>query len=267
MIQILISVLIIIITSFTWYIYLHKKTRVSLKYLYIDNLVVIALGIILIYLTIAADIFNNFIEYCLSVVYVFGFSFILTMIRFWRKPNRKLEAGLNEIVSPADGNVIYIEQIEAGETPISIKNGLRARLDEITHTKIITNPGWLVGINMTPFDVHKNCAPVAGKILLNKHINGEYLSLKNPKALLRNERNSLVIENDQKELFGIVQTASKLVRRIDSYVEEGQDIKQGQWYGMIRFGSQVDIILPRDYKINVVIGQQIYAKTTIIAKK
>ena len=117
---------------------------------------------------------------------------------------------------------------------------------------------------MTPFDVHKNCSPIAGKIILNKHIPGKFLSLKEPKAIIENERNTLVIKNDHITI-GIVQTASKLVRRIDSYVKQGDEIKRGEWFGMIRFGSQVDLIIPATCKVNVEIGQQIYAKSSIIA--
>jgi phosphatidylserine decarboxylase len=120
---------------------------------------------------------------------------------------------------------------------------------------------------MTPFDVHKNCAPVSGRIVLNKHINGEFLSLKHPEAILRNERNTLVIQTENNEYFGIIQTASKLVRRIDSYVKENDQITQGKWFGMIRFGSQVDLIIPKQYLPNVKVGQQIFAATSIIAKK
>jgi phosphatidylserine decarboxylase len=189
------------------------------------------------------------------------------MIRFWQTPNRKVRALPNEIVSPADGNVIYIKEIASGEMPISIKNGLKATLTELSGTDILNQPSWLIGINMTPFDVHKNCAPVSGLIVLNKHINGEFLSLKHPEAILRNERNTLVIQTENKEHFGIIQTSSKLVRRIDSYVNVNEPIIQGKWFGMIRFGSQVDLILPKQYLPNIQLGQQIFAATTIIAKK
>lgn len=254
-----------------WYLYLHKKTRISLKYLYIDNLIVVLLTIFL--LTILTTYFVSsllilgYFVFLVPIILVFGFSFLITMYRFWRTPDRKVKAIEGEIVSPADGNVIYIKEVKAGDTPISIKNGLEAKLTEIADTELLDQDGWLVGINMTPFDVHKNCAPVSGNIILNKHIKGEFLSLKHPKALIRNERNTLVIKTNQNEHFGIIQTASKLVKRIDSYVNEKDTIKQGDWFGMIRFGSQVDIILPKSYKIKLELGQQVYAKKTIIASK
>ena len=189
------------------------------------------------------------------------------MIRFWRTPKRKVKAKKNEIVSPADGNVLYIKKVESGETPISIKKGLKANLKEITTTDIGKSSSWLIGINMTPFDVHKNCTPIAGEVKLIKHIHGKFLSLKEPRALVENERVTIVLETKENEQIGIVQTASRLVRRIDTYVKEGDNLKQGAWYGMIRFGSQVDLIIPACYDIKVEVGHQIFAKSTIIAAK
>ncbi len=258
---------LIIITSFStiWYLYLRKKTRINIMFVYIDNIIVIFLSIILLF--IAEYLSSTFWWFISIPLVVLGFSFVLTMIRFWRTPSRKINAKKEEIVSPADGNIIYVKQVDKGELPVSVKNGLDATLEEIAHTDLLNQGGWLIGINMTPFDVHKNCAPVSGKIVLNKHINGEFLSLKEPKALIRNERNTLVIETEEKEYFGIVQTASKLVRRIDSYVKLDQQINQGDWFGMIRFGSQVDLLMPKEYQVKVNVGDQLYAKSSIIAKK
>ena len=263
------SLILFLIISFVistlTYLYLSKKTRISLKFLYIDNLFVIFLTIVS-YLIINEMISQNYqwILFVISPILVLGFAFSLTMIRFWRTPNRKVNAKNHELVPPADGNVIYIKRIDKSEVPISVKKGLKARLDEITQTDLLLTPCWLIGINMTPFDVHKNCAPIEGEIIMNKHISGKFLSLKEPKAILENERNTLVIKNGN-IIVGLVQTASKLVRRIDSYVKEGDNINKGQWFGMIRFGSQVDLIIPASFEVNVELGQQIFAKSTIIA--
>ncbi|MFB6340637.1 phosphatidylserine decarboxylase [Saccharicrinis sp. FJH62] len=247
------------------YYYLHYKTKISLKYLFIDNPIVILISVILFLLL--HKLSNNLIAYFVSAASIPLLGFIITMIRFWRTPVRKVVAKNNQLVSPADGNVIYIKKVEKGEIPVSIKQGLKATLSELSQTNLLDHPSWLIGINMTPFDVHKNCAPVSGTILLNKHISGEFLSLKNPEAILRNERNTLVLVNENKEVFGIIQTASKLVKRIDSYVKVGDVIKQGEWFGMIRFGSQVDIIIPTIYSPEIQLGQQVYAAKTIIASK
>ena len=148
---------------------------------------------------------------------------------------------------------------------MSVKNGVTAKLDEFLNTGIMDYPCWIIGINMTPFDVHKNCAPLDGEIILNKHYDGDFLSLKNENALIRNERNTIILDTKIGKI-GVVQTASRLVRRIVTYKKEGESLSKGEWFGMIKFGSQVDLILPATCKINVQIKEQVYAKKTIISK-
>jgi phosphatidylserine decarboxylase len=254
------------IISTLLYLYLHRKTRISLKYLYIDNVGVILLSAMTAYLlgTLLPDAWN-WIPYLLNPGLVVGIAFAFTMIRFWRTPKRKITAGEEDIVCPADGNVIYITRVEAGEVPVSIKGRRYSRLEELTKTDLLEKPCWLVGINMTPFDVHKNCAPIDGKVILNQHFDGKFLSLKDDEALTENERNTYVIGNEKLRV-GIVQIASRLVRRIDSYVHEGATVRKGDWLGMIRFGSQVDVIIPIEYEINVQLKEQTYAGITILAK-
>lgn len=255
-----------IIISSLLYVYLHKKTRISLKFLYIDNIGVILSSLLLCYgLMQFLPPEWHWVLYVLTPGFVVGIAFAFTMIRFWRTPKRKIIAKENEIVSPADGNVIYITKVEAGEIPIAIKGNRYSRLEELTKTDLLDKPCWLVGINMTPFDVHKNCSPINGKVILNQHFDGKFLSLKEAKALEENERNTYVIGNSKLKV-GVVQIASRLVRRIDTYVKQGAELKKGDWLGMIRFGSQVDVIIPIEYKINVKLKDQIYAGTTILAE-
>lgn len=256
-----------ILVSTIMYLYLHIKTKVRLKFLYIDNIAVIVVAFLLSWLIMFFVIEDlKFIALIINPVLVVGIGFGFTMIRFWRTPKRKITASENEIVSPADGNIIHITKIEKGEILISEKKNLKATLYEVTKTNLIEAPCWLIGINMTSFDVHKNLSPIDGKIMLNKHINGKFISLKNPMVLAKNERNTLVIKNENLTI-GIVQIASRLVRRIDSYVKEGDMITRGKWFGMIRFGSQVDVILPQFGKPTVELGQQVYAGESIIAIK
>lgn len=252
------------------YIYLHYKTRMNLRFLFIDNLIVIVASF-----TLTLVVYNCLFSILIPLLH-FSFSLItsgilvitigysLTMFRFWRTPKRKIIALESEVVSPADGNVIYIKKIEDNDTPISVKKGRFNELSELTKTTLLQSPCWLIGINMTPWDVHKNCSPINGKIILNHHTKGVFLSLKKFDALTMNERNTYVIENDRLRI-GVIQIASKGVRRIDSYIEEGAMVIKGDWLGMIRFGSQVDVILPYAADIKISLGQQIYAAETIIA--
>jgi phosphatidylserine decarboxylase len=118
---------------------------------------------------------------------------------------------------------------------------------------------------MTPFDVHKNAAPVSGQIILSKHFNGKFMSLKSTLSESENERHTIVIRRNN-IYVGVVQIASRLVRRIDTYIKKGDYIERGDWYGMIRFGSQVDIIFPDNFNPVIHLMQQVYAGKTIIAK-
>ena len=254
-----------LIVSTLLYLYLHKKTRISKKYIYIDNVGVIILSVLISVLLsgLLTDQVRPVI-YIINLILIVGIAFLFTMIRFWRTPKRVSLAKETEIVSPADGNVIYIKKIDKGDVPISIKNKRISKLDELTKTELLETPCWLIGINMTPFDVHKNCAPVEGKIMLQKHFIGKFLSLKENKALTENERNTFVIKNN-KIIIGVVQIASRLVRKIDVYKKEGVQVKRGDWIGMIRFGSQVDVILPVSCDIKIKEKDQLYAGKTIIA--
>jgi phosphatidylserine decarboxylase len=247
------------------YAYLHKKTRISLKYLYLDNLAVaLPVAAVAIWLSTSQLLHDLLIFFILVPILIPGLAFTYTMIRFWRTPTRKVKALESEIISPADGNVIYIRRVEAGDVPISIKNGKSFKLDELTKTNLLDTPCWLIGINMTPFDVHKNCSPIKGTIKLTEHFHGKFLSLKEASALVENERNTYVIENEKLRI-GVVQIASRLVKKIDVYVKQGQEVDRGDWIGMIRFGSQVDVIIPIQYKPSVTLGQQVYAATSVIA--
>jgi len=259
--MIVIQIVFCTLISSVLYLFLHKKTRISVKYVFIDNLVIILTTYSIAFLISS----RSLLFFPLNVILIFAGIYSLTMLRFWRTPRRKVKASSNEIVSPADGRVIYIKTLNVDESPFSLKGKVISKLDELTKTELLQTPCILIGINMTPFDVHKNCAPISGKIILNKHTNGKYLSLKDNNAIIENERNTYVIKNDSMSV-GVIQIASKRVRRIDSYVSEGQEIKQGGWLGMIRFGSQVDIILPQSVKIGVKLDQQIYACQTIIGK-
>lgn len=264
MMKILICLLIAALSS-GWYAYLHKKTNISLRFLYKDNVlnIVLCCACVLGFWTFLP----LWLVAVLGCVAVLGFFGLLFVIRFYRIPllrGRNIHPTEEQLFSPADGNIIYIKRVESGEVPCSVKNCRVATLHEVMQSGIMSGPVWMIGINMTPFDVHRNAAPISGKIVLNKHINGQFASLKDENALGINERNTMVIDYNG-AMVGVVQTASRLVRCIVSYKKEGDEIEKGEWFGMIRFGSQVDLIIPVTWKVNVQLGQQVYAKETIIA--
>jgi len=120
---------------------------------------------------------------------------------------------------------------------------------------------------LTYLDVHVNRAPISGRICILKHIKGGFLSLKKKEAIVQNERTLIVIENEQLRL-GIFMIASRLVRKIITYIKQDQEIRIGDRIGMIRFGSQVDLVLPdiSSLQIKAKPGEQVKAGLSIIAR-
>jgi phosphatidylserine decarboxylase len=189
------------------------------------------------------------------------------MFRFYRDPNRVPPDGENIILSPADGTIKYVKPIEKGEIPFSSKGKEKIRLAEPLTGILNDGQGYLIGILMTYLDVHITRTPIKGKLTYFKHISGQFLSLKREEAPYKNERVMEIIENDKFKI-GLIQIASRLVRRIVTYSKEGDELALGQRIGMITFGSQADVVLPKlqGLRIKVRVGEQVYAGLSIIAE-
>ena len=255
---------VVVFLTWTMYYYLHVKTRVKRKYIFIDgSLVILVSFIALLFSELAGLRGINSIIIGILAIPVTGF--IITMIRFWRRPSREFKGSPNELISPADGNIIEIRECLNHDDLFSKKNGLTGYLDELNGKDLVDLPCLMVSINMTLFDVHVNSSPVSGRVVMVKHTPGKFLSLKKAEASFVNERTTTVINS----LYGniaVVQIASRLVRRIVSYLNTGEQIDGGDWIGMIRFGSQVDLLFPSGAEIMVSVGQQVFARQTIIAR-
>ncbi len=211
------------------------------------------------------------LEFYLKIMMIFVIiiilAFSLLLWRFFRDPERIPPNLENIILSPADGTVIYIKMIENGKVPFSEKNGRKFSLKDLTSSENIPDEGYLIGIAMSFLDVHINRTPIDGKIEYLKHIKGLFISLKHKKAVLENERVFTAFQN-QAVRIGVVQIASRLVRKIVPFVKEGDEVKIGERFGIIKFGSQVDVIIPRYEKmvIKVKINQYVKAGLTILAE-
>jgi len=204
--------------------------------------------------------------FLIQIIVISGTSISLLLWRFFRDPERIPPDNANVILSPADGTIIYVKKIENGEIPFSEKSGRKFTLTDFVQHDFLPAGGYLIGIAMNFLDVHINRAPIGGRIILLKHIKGLFISLKKKEAVIQNERVFMVIEN-QLITVGIVQIASRLVRKIVPYIEKGKDVKIGQRIGVIKFGSQVDIVIPDFPKIQMMVknGIKVKAGTTIIA--
>ena len=123
-----------------------------------------------------------------------------------------------------------------------------------------------MGIALSFLDVHVNRSPIAGRVVSSHHHRGAFRSLKQPESLLENERATTIIERDGRQL-AVVLIASRLVRRIVSFVRAGDAVAAGQRIGAIRFGSQVDLVLPAEWatELRVAVGERVTAGGSIVA--
>lgn len=192
---------------------------------------------------------------------------VALMIYFFRDPERIPPDEKGVILSPADGQVIYVKKIGGESHFVSIKAGTEYPLEELIQTQWPYRGGHLIGIEMNVLDVHVNRAPIAGRITLCKKIKGGFPGLGKPNAEVRSQR-AVTLIDDGNILVGVVQIASRFVRGIVSYVKEGQQVAIGERIGMIRFGSQVDLAVPDsvDYEITVEPGQDVRAGLTVVAR-
>lgn len=204
-------------------------------------------------------------------------------VYFFRDPKRSIPQGNNTILSPADGRVMYLYPVKGGEVT-SDKKGQRIRISELAKTEIEGSQGWLLGIYLTPFDVHFNRAPIDGKIrTLYYHRTGvnlpmvdlwEYVNFTlfrraiNMFAApfhLENERMTMQIQNASMTCF-VILIADKFVNKISSFFKEEQEVKKGDKISFIERGSQTDVFIPYErISFKVRPGEQVYAGETIIA--
>jgi phosphatidylserine decarboxylase len=206
-----------------------------------------------------------------QVALVCGITLILALAilayRFYRDPERRAPDSPNVVVSPADGEVIYVRNSVGGQFPESTKKGRSYELVELTKTPLRDRDAVVVGIAMSFLDVHVNRAPVAGTIRSRKHFPGRFGSLGRPEMVYENERATTVIEAPGLDV-AVVQIASRLVRQIAGFVDVGDRVSAGQRIGVIRLGSQVDVVLPRRDGVRITVnpGERVRAGESILAE-
>ena len=170
------------------------------------------------------------------------------MAYFFRDPSRVTPQGDELVVSPADG---VVQAITARRPPPEL--GLGA------------TPRTCISVFLNIFDVHVNRAPIGGRITRLAYHPGKFLNAAQDKASEDNERQSFRIETSQGDVFGFVQIAGLIARRIVCAVSEGDVVNAGQRVGLIRFGSRCDVYLPDGYAPLVAVGQRAVAGETVLA--
>jgi phosphatidylserine decarboxylase len=205
--------------------------------------IIIVAGIILllINLPLAIILHSGFISVIVAVI---STVVIIAFTSFFRIPTRDYCIEDNKIVAPADGRVVVIEQVQENE--------------------YFKDKRIQVSIFMSPANVHVNRSPVSGLVKYQKYHPGKYLVAWHPKSSEKNERNTVVIENEGGVEILIRQIAGKLARKIRYYVEEGDNIMQSNEFGFIKFGSRVDLFLPIGTTIDVDLKQKVKGGITVI---
>jgi phosphatidylserine decarboxylase len=179
-----------------------------------------------------------------KVLTFLGVLFTLFIAFFFRNPKRKIPALQNVILSPADGRIIHLGECEEDHF-------LRDRALKIS-------------IFMSLFDVHINRAPSSGKVLQRSYHPGRFLMANVEKSSLLNERNAITLETEDQAKILLIQIAGFVARRIVCYAKTGDILKKGEIFGLIRFGSRIDLYLPTDVKPMVRVGQHVKGGESII---
>jgi phosphatidylserine decarboxylase len=184
----------------------------------------------------------SFVSLWLSLIFLALFLFTIV---FFRDPNRPVPAGLNLIVAPADGMVRDIVE-----------------LDE---TEILKTKTRRVGIFLSIFDVHTNRAPIDGRIVYRQHHAGLCLDARDPNCSEKNEAMTWGFENSRGAIV-VRQLTGAIARRIVAWANVGDELKKGERFGMIRFGSRTELYLPLNAEVLVKTGDHVSGGSTVIAR-
>ncbi len=180
----------------------------------------------------------------LKILTTFGIFLTLFIAFFFRNPKRKIPAIDGVILAPADGKVIYIGECE--------------------EDRFLKQRALKISIFMSPFDVHLNRAPITSKVIETSYQKGRFLVASREKSSDFNEQNALILEAEDRSKILLIQIAGFFARRIICYARAGNTLRKGEIFGMIRFGSRVDLYLPFEVKTIIEIGQHVKAGESII---
>lgn len=214
---------------------IHKEGYASIV---VTALVLIALNFVFYYLFHQSSLlFCRILMFASTIVFLF-------VISFFRSPKLTTTVSHHEVICPADGKVVVIE--------------------EILDTEYFNEKRIQVSVFMSPANVHINRIPMSGEVLYSQYHKGKYLVAWNPKSSTENERHSVVIKSD-KAVILVKQIAGAVAKRIVNYLKVGEMVEQGKEMGFIKFGSRVDVLLPMDAVINVKLNEVVKGGVTVLA--
>lgn len=178
-----------------------------------------------------------------KILALFALCVTFFVVYFFRNPHRSTPEGENVVVSPADGVVIYLGN--------AFENHLGEEMLKIS-------------IFMSVFNVHINRVPLSGRVLDTFYVRGKFLDVRDEKATFENEQSGMILETEQGQKIVVVQVAGLIARRIISYPEKGDLLRRGSRYGLIRFGSRLDVFLPKDIDLKIAVGDKTVAGETVL---
>src|SRR6266436_48353 len=193
---------------------------------------------ILFFLALVSWFFNAWLS-------LFFFVLILYTLFFFRDPDRNIPADRNAVLAAADGTVQDISEVEETEV---LKTKMRR-----------------VGIFLSIFDVHTNRAPIDGRIIYRQHHEGLCLDARSPNCSEKNEAMTWAFENPRATLV-VRQLTGAIARRIVAWADAGDELRKGERFGMIRFGSRTEVYLPLAATVQVKVGEHVTGGSTIIAR-
>lgn len=203
-------------------------------------------GVVLVVVAAGSALSWFFLDARLLKFAVIGglFLFLLFTLNFFRDPDRTPPSGENLLVAPADGTVVLVQ--------------------DVTEEEYIRGEAVQISIFMSPLNVHVNRFPLSGTIGYFRHFPGEFLVAFDDKASLRNERTHIGVENGPNRVL-FKQIAGFVARRIVADIRVGDTAVRGERFGMIKFGSRMDVIMPRKAAVQVKTGDRTVAGETVLA--
>ena len=204
-------------------------------------------GLTFLIFAINVPIYMYVSHWVFAIVLLLSAALLVFVTYFFRNPVRILEVDdPNFLISPADGRIVVVEP--------TMEN-------EYFHEERLQ-----VSIFMSPFNVHANWYPIEGTILVSEHQKGSHKGAWLPKSSTENERSLVVIETPSKAQLAVRQIAGAMARRIVTYAKAGKHSHRNEHLGFIKFGSRVDMYLPLDTDIFVVVGEHVKGNETIIGR-
>ena len=214
----------------------HKEGR---RILFVTLLILLTINLLVYYFNKGNNLVNGLVTGATVIVF-------LLILQFFRSPFRHMFTHEDLLIAPADGKVVVIE--------------------DVVESEYFEDERKQISIFMSPINVHVTRNPISGIVKYFKYHPGNYLVAWHPKSSTQNERTTVVVESDAGPLVLFRQIAGAMARRIVWYVNEGDEVTQGEEFGFIKFGSRVDVFVPIDAVVKVELGQKVKGGETVICQ-